>query len=284
MDITAARVFCAVAEQQSFTKAAERLGLDKSSVSRIVRTLEDAVGVELLRRTTRSVRPTPEGLDLLQRLQGPLTELDTVFQTFSPSTADAQGLVTIATTTDLAQTYLLPALAAFRLRHPKVTVRLELSNKLLDLVADGVDLALRVGKPGGEAIVAKKVGVVDLGFFASPGYLERRGIPTDVTQTRFHETLWPAMPKGARYASAWAPPSVECADFTLLANAAHLGAGIALLPIALARPAVASGQLIRVLSDVTLGHAPIYVVSRAVKRLPARVHALRTFLLGLTYG
>jgi DNA-binding transcriptional LysR family regulator len=282
MNIATARVFCAVAEQQSFTRAAQRLGLDKSSVSRIIKEIEDEVGVELLARTTRNVRPTPEGIELLQRLRGPLLELETVFTSYTPNKTEAQGSVTLATTPDLAQTYLVPALAAFRMRHPKVALRFELSNKLADFVREGVDLAVRIGKPGGADFVAKKVGVIELGFYASPAYLERRGSPAHVGQLAAHETLWPAPPKG--YSPEWTQASFECDDFTLLAHAARRGVGVAVLPNALARVDVASGLLVRVLGGIALGRAPIYVVSKALKKLPTRVLAVRSFLLGLEFG
>jgi DNA-binding transcriptional LysR family regulator len=282
IDLETLRVFHAVAVTQSFTKAAARLSLDKSSVSRLIRALEDALDTQLLVRSTRSVRLTAEGEALDQRITPALVELEQALAATPDRAAAPSGEVVITTTPDLGRALLAPALPGFRERHPAVRVRVVLGHDVLDLVGDDVDLALRVGHPGGDSLVAKKLGELEAGFFASPGYLVRRGTPMTPADLAGHEGLWPAPPKGQRaFASGAGTPraQIECDDFGLLAATARAGGGVALLPTFVAAADVAAGALVRVLPGLAFAGAPLYLVSRAARTLPPRVAALRTWLL-----
>lgn len=282
MGLDALKVFQVVAQAQSFTRAAQQLGQDKSQVSRTVRALEASLKTALLVRTTRSVRTTSEGEALLHRITPLLVGLEQAARAVPDLAQAPSGEVVVTATADLGRALLAPALVAFRARYPEVRVKVLLGEALLDLMGQGVDLALRVGRPGGQAVVARKLGELDAGFFASPGYLQRRGALERPEQLASHERLWPTPPKGQRAFAPGQPPqapSVECADFGLLAELARGGGGVALLPTFLAARDVASGALVRVLPGLTLGGAPLYLVSRPLKPLPARVAALRAFLL-----
>jgi DNA-binding transcriptional LysR family regulator len=282
MTLDALKVFQVVAQAQSFTKAAAKLGQDKSQVSRVVRALERSLKVVLLARTTRSVRLTAEGEALLHRVTPLLAGLEQALSAVPDQVDIPTGEVVVTTTPDLGRALLAPALVGFRLRFPSVRVRIVLAADFVDLMSEGVDLALRVGRPGGEALVARKVGELDAGFFASPAYLERRGTPQRLEQLGQHEGLWPTPQKGQK---SFAPgpiasaPAVQCADFGLLAEVARAGGGVALLPTFLTERDVANGTLVRVLPGFSLGGAPLYVVSRPMRPLPPRVAALRSFLI-----
>ncbi|MDX2009563.1 MAG: LysR family transcriptional regulator [Myxococcaceae bacterium] len=282
--VEALRAFRAVAELKSFTAAARRLAMDKSQVSRMVQRLEQGLGVALLVRTTRSVRPTAEGDALLGRVGPALEEIDRALEAAGEASVQERGEVVMTTTSDLAHAWLAKALVGFRQTHPLVRVRLVLTNEVVDLSRAEVDLALRVGRPGGENVVARRLGELAAGFYASPAYLERRGTPTRLEQLAAHEGLWPMPRRGQR---AFAPPTppvsaaVTCADFAFLAEVARAGGGVALLPLVLAERHVSLGSLVRVLPSVTFGGAPLFLVSRAVRSLPSRVASLRTYLLGL---
>jgi DNA-binding transcriptional LysR family regulator len=280
--LEALRVFRAVAELRSFTAAAQRLSMDKSHVSRTVRGLEVSLGVPLLVRTTRSVRATAEGEALLGRVGPALEEIDRALESTGDASAIPRGLVTVTTTIDLGQAWLAGALVRFRLSFPTIHVRVLLTNDVVDLSRADVDLAIRVGRPGSDHLVARKLGEVTAGFFASPAYLERRGTPTRLEQLTGHEGLWPMPPKGHRAFAPDAepaPPAVTCADFSLLAEVARAGGGVALLPTMLAARHVAVGALVRVLPTFSAGAAPLFLVSRAARPVPARVAALRNHLL-----
>lgn len=275
-------IFRMVAETKSFTVAAKQLNSDKARVSRVVKALEQELEVVLLARSTRAVRTTAEGEALVRRIAPLLDGLDAVVSEV-PKRADApSGEVVISTTPELGRVLLAPVLVGFRGRYPSLRVKVQLANELVDLLGAKVDLALRVGKPGGDTLVARKVGELSAAFYAAHSYLERRGVPRSIEQLDDHERLWPTPPKGQKaFAPSRVPvgPSVESQDFTLLAEIARLGGGIALLPTFLAEREVANGTLVRVLPEFQLGGAPLYLVSRKVRDLPARVTAFRSFLL-----
>lgn len=282
INLEALRAFQAVAQAGSFTKAATELGLDKSKVSRDIRALEGSLGVVLLTRSTRAVRLTLAGETLFQRVTPLLSGIEEAVAAVPDRVTVPTGEVTLATTPDIGREVVARALVAFRGRYPAVRVRLLLTNEVVDILAEGTDLALRVGRPGGDDLVARKVGQLVAGFFAAPAYLKRRGNPGREEELAGHDGLWPTPPRKQRsFAPKHSPPPpvVECSDFGVIAEVARAGGGIALLPTFLAGRDVASGALVRVLPGVSLQNAPVFVVNRRQKPLPPRVAALRSFLL-----
>ncbi len=281
VSLDAVRVFQVVAQEQSFTRAAQKLRLDKSHVSRTVRALEAQMGLALLVRSTRSVKPTAEGEALLAKIAPHIAEIEGAVATTPEKANTPSGEVVVTTTPDLGRALLAPSLVRFRARFPAVRARVLLSYEMVDLMRDGVDLALRIGRPGADALIARKLCDLSAGFFAAPAYLQRRSTPRAVEDLAHHDGLWPIPPKGQRSFAALSPrpPAIECADFTLLADCARAGGGIAMLPLVLAAADLATGALVRVLPELSLGGAPLYLVSRPLKPLPARVQALRSFLL-----
>lgn len=283
----ALRVFQAVAEAQGFTRAAVKLGLDKAAVSRTVRALEASMQAALLVRSTRSVRLTPEGEALFRRVAPLLAGLEVAVTQVPERAAIPSGEVVLTTTPDLGRALVAPALASFRRRFPGVTVTVHLAHDVVDLMREGVDLALRVGRPGPGSAIARKVGELQAGFYASPEYLARRGVPESLEALAGHDGLWPSPPRGQKAFGVGAPPpsaSVRCGDFGFLLELAKAGGGVALLPAFLAAREVAAGALARVLPATSLGGAPLYLVSRPLKPLPARVVALRQHLLEALAG
>lgn len=284
MNLNDLTVFQAVAEAGSFTGAAARLKLDKARVSRVVRRLEGEVGAALLVRSTRAVKLTAEGAELAARAGPHLAGLREAMQAASQEGAP-EGEVVLATTTGVGRFVLGPMLARFRARHPGVRLRVRADDRSTDLLAEGVDLALRVGRPAASSYVARRLMELEAGFFASPTYLARRGTPAGPGDLKDHEGLWPEPPRGKRPFSVTPldlkprAPGVECGDFLVLAAVARAHGGVALLPTFLAREDVAQGALVRVLPQVALGQAPLYLLSRPEKPAPARVTALRRFLL-----
>lgn len=277
VDIDALRVFCAVASHRSFSKAAAQLGRDRSQVSRMVRALEAQAGAQLLVRTTRSVRLSPEGAELLARVTPALTALDGAVGALRASREVPAGEVTVTAPPDLGRAWLAPALVGFRAQHPGVRVRVRLTAQMLDLMTDGVDLALRVGRPGGDSLVARRLGAIVAGFYASHAYLDRRGAPRTPADLAAHERLWPTPPRRANEAPVGASaPTVRCDDFHLLAEMAAAGGGVALLPTFVAARFTA---LVRVLPASTRELGTLFLVSRREGPIPARVTALRNHLL-----
>jgi DNA-binding transcriptional LysR family regulator len=280
IDLNRLFVFQRVAERLSFARAARELGLDRTRVSRVIGALEQELGAALFVRTTRTMRLTPEGEALARQITAPLAALETAMAATPAQRAIPSGELTLTATTDVGRTLVAPLLPRFRARYPAIRLRLLLSDELLGLTR-GVDLALRLGRAGGQSVVARRLRRLDAGFFAAPGYLERRGAPMKLEELAAHEGLWPVVRGQRSFATARRPPApaVGCADFGTLAELACAGGGVALLPIFVAARHLARGELVRVLPATTLASAPLYLVSAPPAQLPARVVALRDFLL-----
>lgn len=283
-DLELLRAFVAVARRRSFTAAARELGVDKSKLSRQLRALEAHLGVALLSRTTRAVTATAEGASLLGRIEPHLDGL--VVALGDGGARERAGTVTLTAPADLARALLGPVLATFRVRHPAITLELRVESELTDLVRAGVDLALRVGRPGAGSLVARRLRTLSAGFFASPDYLRRRGVPRAPAELAHHERLWPgAVPGRVSFASdRRASPSVACSDFGVLGAIARAGGGIALLPLHAAEDDLKAGRLVRVLPAAVFRDAPLYLVSRPERPVPPRVAALRQHLLDALKG
>lgn len=273
------KVFHAVAQSRSFTAAAQLLGQDKSQVSRVVKNLERALRSTLLVRTTRKVELTPEGDALFRRCAPALGALEAALRDTPDRSEVPTGQVSLTTTAELARLVVAPAIAGFRARYPGVQLSLRVGREL----DTSADLALRVGHPGGKEVVARMVAELTAGFFASPGYLARRPPLDRPDQLGEHDRLWPAEQRGRRSfafgGSATAEPTIRCDDFSVLAALAVSGSGVALLPTFLVAREVSEGSLVRVLPGLSLGGAPLFLVSGAVRSLPPRVTALREYLL-----
>ncbi len=274
--------FCAVAEHGSFTRAASALGLDKSKVSRDLQALEARLATTLLLRNTRSVRLTPEGQALFERARPAFAVIEAAMAGTSGSGATPAGEVRVATTPELGRVVLAPLLGAFRAKYPQITVNVALDVALVDITKEGIDLALRVGRPGGSELTARKLGDLRAGFYASAAYVARRGAPSTLEQLGHHDGLWPTPPRGLGVLASGRnvpAPVVSCNDFETLRELAKLGAGVALLPEFVASRDAQVGALVRVLPSLDMGVGALFLVSRSPRQLPRRVELLRQHLL-----
>lgn len=280
MNLNHVAVFLAVAEHRSYTRAAEKLRVDKGQVSRIVKALEDELGVVLISRTTRSVMVTPAGTDLVARASDPIAALHRAAKALVDRPVAPSGEVTLATTPDIGRTLVAPWLPAFRARYPAVRLKLRLDQSLVNLAEVEADIALRVGKAGAGGLKARRLGELTAGFFASPRYLSARGTPRSQSELSGHDGLWPMLPKRQSFAMNGAPPPpvIDCDDFGALAELARAGAGIAVLPRYLAARDVAQGTLVEVVRDLKLPSAPLFLVTPKERPLPPRIGVLRDFL------
>ena len=144
----------------------------------------------------------------------------------------------------------------------------------------GHGLALRVGQQRERDVKVRKLGELEAGFFAAPRYLAARGAPRAMTDLAAHETIWPFGDKKASFgAGKTPPPSIACDDFAVVLEVARAGGGVAVLPTHLAKLPVLEGALVRLFPDVVLRGAPLALVSRSQRPLPARVEALKAHLL-----
>jgi DNA-binding transcriptional LysR family regulator len=291
MDLNHVAVFTRVVELQSFTAAAQHLGLPKSSVSRTVTRLEDELGVRLLQRTTRKLRLTEAGQAYYERARVSLAGLEEAASAATSLSAEPRGTVRLSAPADMGSLNLGEVVARFVRRYPLVHIEISLSSRFVDLVAEGFDLALRAGKLTDSSLVARKVGVDSLGLFASPAYLRRRGRPKSVAELASHDCVlfrgmhgkseWQLTgPRGVERVTVRGPLNVDEMGFVQQAVAA--GVGIALLPTIGVRLTAARRALpmpVHLLPDYSVTGNGLHVVSPSTRLPSASVSAFRDFLL-----
>ncbi len=194
------RAFVAAVEGGSLTAAARSLGRSLQSVSRSLATLEHELGVELLRRTTRRSAPTDTGLEYYRRVRLALAELDQARRDATRDRREPSGVLRIGASSLFGPGYLVPALAAFTARHPRLEVDLQISDAFEDLVARRLDVVVRVGRLPDSRLRARRLAELRQVFFAAPAYLARRDRPRHPTDLVSHAcVVW----TGAHHRAAW---------------------------------------------------------------------------------
>jgi DNA-binding transcriptional LysR family regulator len=286
MDLNHLSVFVAVAEAESFTEAARRLGVPKSTVSRAVAGLEATVGVRLLQRTTRSVALTTAGQAFLDRAGPRLRALTEAVGAVPELGDEPSGTLRLTATADYATEVLAEILAGFRRRYPRVTLELHLSTRPVDLVKEGFDAAFRfLGKKTRDsALIARKVGELPVAFFASPAYLAARGTPRTLEDLPEHDCVavggaGPFAFEGATRSRVRLRPKVLADDGFFAREAVRHGMGVGMLPVFLAQQDVLAGRLVRVLPRWTMLTGGIFLVLPSTALLPRKTAALRDYVV-----
>ncbi|GAP37788.1 LysR family transcriptional regulator [Piscinibacter sakaiensis] len=277
-------LYARVVEDGSFSRAGERLGLPKSTVSRRVAALESALGERLLLRTTRRLTVTDFGHGVLAHAQQVAEEVAATQALAQHRQAAPSGRLRLSMPGDLAQGVFARLLADFAQRHPAVVLDLDLSPRRVDLIGENIDLAIRAGElPDDASLAARRLGVSDFGLFASPGYLARRGTPRHPDELPAHDALmlrqrsgeplpWPLQRGDERWDGQ--PVARAMANSpTLLTELARAGSGIAMVPLQSAEAAVADGSLRAVLPDWRLPGSPLWAVFPGRRLMPARTRA-----------
>jgi len=285
-DLDLLAVFEAVARTRSFSLAARELGLPKSTVSRGVARLEDDLGVQLLFRTTRQVSPTTAGTALYDRTTPLLRSLRDAMGQLPEQEEAPAGTLRVTAPVDLGVLFLADAVTRFTARYPAVSVELSLTGRLVDLVAERFDLALRVAtRLADSTLVVRRAMPVLLRVYASPLYVARRGAPRDEEDLASHDWVGfrggPQKLKVREGAPAPAAARVVCDDMLFMRDAVRAGAGLGFLPAALAEPEVLAGRLVRVAPRVERQAGWLHIVTPATKHTPSRVTAFRDLVLEL---
>lgn len=183
------RTFISVAEHASFAEAARKLNMSPTTVSRAIAALEADLGVQLLRRTTRSVRLTDEGAQFLARCQAGVAEIDGAFDTARSGRSKPRGILTVTAPVMFGRLYILPVVVELLHLHPDLHVRLLLLDRVVRLVEEGVDIAVRISDLPDSSLHMLRVGEVRRVFSASPSYLAVRGRPTSLTDLGDHDVI-----------------------------------------------------------------------------------------------
>lgn len=276
-------VFAAVAESKSFSVAAQRLGLPRSSVSKHVAALEATVQAPLFFRTTRKVALSPAGEALYARVAPGLAQLQGALAV--PVIDDEErGVVRVTAIADFTAAVLKDLIASYVLRYPEVRIELLLTERVVDLKGDGVDLAFRFSFAhlrGGD-LYAKKLGDVHLSLYASPAYLARAGTPRTFADLRRHHSVGTGLRLPLKNGPARQilkhTPSVLCDDMNVCRALVGAGVGIGLLPGHLVRDDVQRGALVAVLPDWQAARGTAWLVT-SQKKPPLRVQRFRDFAI-----
>jgi DNA-binding transcriptional LysR family regulator len=280
------RAFVEVAEAGGFARAAKRLGLSKSIVSRRVTRLEEALGARLLSRTTRGISPTEAGAEFKARGERILAELDAAREAVAHGGEAAVGWLRISAPVSFVE-HLGPVLAELAARHPKLSVDAAYADRYVDLVAERYDAAVRIGSLEDSSLIARRLAPIRKGLVASPEYLERRGRPQTPTDLNGHDAL---IYTGAREVESWrfrvgkrwvavTPETRFRADNgEALLQAASAGLGIASAPTFMMAPWLESGRLEPVLREYPMPEGGLYLV-RPPGPVPGKVRALTDILV-----
>ena len=281
------RAFQSVVKHQSYARAARELNLTPSGVSRLMSRLEHRLGVSLLKRTTRRVTLTSVGAAFHGRTYHLLAELEHAESAAREATAVPQGLLRISAPVPFGQTYLTPLLSALLERYPLLQVDLALKDSTTDLIAEGIDLVVRIGILRESRLVARRLCTNRRVLVASPEYVERHGAPQRPKDLSHHNCLsvtyltspgqWklfgPGGPVNVAIDGALSSNNVE-----VLIAAAEQGLGISVGPTQSVAPALLDGRLVRVLSDYELERTAIYALYPSRRQLPSKVRAAVDFL------
>jgi len=287
-DLNHVAVFVAVAEAGSFTGAARALGVPKSSISRAIAGLEAELGVRLLHRTTRQVSLSTTGAALYERAAAPLSQLRSSLGELPDLEDEPSGDLRVTATADIATALLADVIARFTARYPGVRVDLWLTNRVVDLVAEGFDVAFRIWRSGrlrDSSMLAQKVMPLSIQLFASPSYLARRGAPRSPADLASHDWLEIRKSGPLRLESGDAVETVVgkgrlvSDDMFFAREALRAGVGIGVLPAFLAEPDVVAGALVRVLPRWTVPTGALWMVSPSGRHVPKKVSAFRRFAL-----
>lgn len=291
MSFEGVTTFLAVAETLSFTKAATRLGIAKSAASRRVADLEDALGVRLLHRTTRKLHLTDAGSEYASHARRAVGALHDANEAVRDRGDAAKGRVRITAPADLGATYLPSVLQSFRQKYPDISVDAVLAARRVDLVAEGIDLALRFGPLEDSSLVARKIATASSYLVASPEYVARRGVPASLAELGAHDVVLFRAPRGVLRVELEScdrrghTETVELRamltgdDLSFVHRAALDGAWLALLPWFLVAPYVESGRLVQVLPRYRARGADGHLVYPSSRLLPKRVALLIEHLL-----
>jgi DNA-binding transcriptional LysR family regulator len=286
-DLNALLVFAAVAENGGFTAAAERLGLTKSRISTVIRRLEETAGTSLFTRTTRRVSLTEAGRRLHEHAQPLLRGLVDALAAAGRDDGPLSGVLRISTSIDHAVQVLAPAVAAFAQEHPALQVDLRASDRIVDLVAEGVDLAIRIGWLRDSSMRATKLGEFEQWVVASPAYLEAAGTPKRPADLAAHEwvalTLLPApltwkfTSRRARVETVRMAARVRTDSAAALRSLLLGGAGASATVRFSVEDDVRAGRLVRLLPEWQLPRGGIHAVYPPGRHVPARVRAFVAF-------
>ncbi len=286
--LEAMRSFAGVVAHGGFSAAARATGLSRSAVSKHVIELEAALGVQLLNRTTRQVRPTEAGLAYYERVRAVLAEIEEADIAVSRQRDEPRGLMRLNAPMSFGTLHLAPALADFMVQYPDLQVQMTLNDRFVDPVAEGFDVTIRIAELADSSLVARRIVDARRVICAAPAYLARRGTPREPDDLRRHDCLhygylatgaqWKLTGAGRDY---WVPVTARlCANNAdVLRTAALKGLGIAFLPTFVVGMDLQEGSLETVLTAFETPPVSVYALYPPSRYLSAKVRLMIDFLV-----
>ncbi|WP_341964125.1 LysR family transcriptional regulator [Pseudomonas sp. RC10] len=287
IDLSEMRTFVAVVTEGSFTLAAQRLGTDKARVSRVVTRMEEKLSARLLTRSTRRLNVTEVGRDYFERAVCILTAAEAAEAAVAEQSREPKGLLRITAGSEFGTLVVDGWIATFLKRAPKVTVDTEYTNRLVDIIHEGVDVAVRVGVLQDSGLSARKLGEVTYGLYAAPDYLHDKATLSAVSDLQHHDLIM----KAPRTRPDWTlfngvdtetfsqAPRATVNSTIGAKNLTLAGIGIAQLPRFMAAPYVAKGSLVRVLPAWYHAPVPVHAVFASSRYMDPKVRSFVDFSL-----
>lgn len=288
--LDAMRIFVRVVESGSFSQAARDLDISQPKVSKQIAALEARLGTQLLARNSRTLSVTPAGQDYYEATLRILEDLDEVEERIVDGQSTPAGLVRVTMAPALGRLFVIPRLRDFRERFPDVAIDMEVSSRHVDLIEEGIDVAIRIGRLSDSALVARRIGAMRMITLASAGYLAKYGTPQALDDLRSHQRIgyvYQGDVVGWGFQVDGQPVTVDGGGAFRTNDAEHVrGAVLAGLGIAhhaswLFTDVLATGAVVRILQQHAPPSFPIQAVTAAGRRMPSRVREFIDFLAAI---
>ncbi|MCT4657194.1 MAG: LysR family transcriptional regulator [Cohaesibacter sp.] len=289
MDIlTGMRTFCAVVEERSFVRAAQKLEISAALTSKYVAQLEERLGARLLNRTTRSLALTEEGQAYFERCSQILDQFDEMEAAIKDKQGKPHGRLLVSAPISLGESHLSAAIAQFLQLHEGISIELRLSDRFINIVDEGFDLAIRMGQLGDSSLIARKLAPMYAATVASADYLAQHGEPKHPSELTGHECihdtnflggkLWPYQNEEGEWtiptSGRFAVNSAQAARAAALANV-----GIAALPRYIVKKDIDEGRLIEILPDYMRASGAVYALYPHNRHLAMKVRVFVDFMV-----
>lgn len=279
-------VFAAINDSGSFVQAADRLRMSPPAVTRTMNALEERLGVQLLTRSTRQMTLTDAGESFLVATRHLLAEIEAAEKLAVGEAGVAQGHLTVSASMTFSRMIAAPVVRAFLASHPRLSVSLIAVDRVTNLVEEGIDVAIRIGELPDSSLMAKRLGMVQRLFVASPEYLDRRGVPGYPSELKLHSIIgftgimssndW-HYKHGKTRGHVQLRPRLEVNDAATALTAAAAGEGITMALSYMVAEQLSSGQLVPLLSEFMPAAEPIHLVYPQSKIVAPKVRAFLDF-------